>query len=90
MGEPMNDRQLLKRKAESLNEAEAAQVLEYIDALEARREPQVKADAADDELLRTLSEAIENRRARVVIEWDRIRRRADHRALMMTATKRPA
>jgi len=74
------NRQVLKHKAESLSEPEIAEVLDYINIMESLREQASKPDLFDDELMNLLADALENRRARVVTEWDRVRRRADNRA----------
>ncbi len=81
MGESTNNRQLLKRKTETLNEAETAAVLDYISMIESLREPPAVGNLLDDDIVKSLEEARENRRARVVFEWDRIRRRADNFAV---------
>jgi hypothetical protein len=46
-------------------------------------EPEIKEVL--DELLNLLADALENRRARMVSEWERVRRKADHRASYFTA-----
>lgn len=81
MGESTNNRQLLKRKTETLTEAETAAVLDYISMIESLREPPALGNLFDDDIVMALEEARENRRARVVFEWDRIRRRADNFAV---------
>ncbi len=81
MGESTNNRQLLKRKTETLTEAESAAVLDYISMIESLREPPALGNLFDDDIVKSLEEARENRRARVVFEWDRIRRRADNFAV---------
>ena len=81
MGEPTNNRQLLRRKTETLTEAETAAVLDYISMIESLREVTATGDFFDDDIVKSLEEARENRRARVVFEWDRIRRRADNFAV---------
>jgi hypothetical protein len=80
MGEQTNNRQALKLKAETLTDAETSAVLDYIEMIQSLREPALRSEAADDDLVNLLSEAQENRRARVVMEWDRVRLRADTRA----------
>ena len=80
MGDRITNRQVLKRKAESLSEPEIAEVLDYIHIMESLREQAGKPDLFDDELMNLLADALENRRARVVTEWDRVRRRADNHA----------
>jgi hypothetical protein len=51
-------------------------------------EQAVKPDLFDDELMNLLVDALENRRARVVTEWDRVRRKADHRAFMYASSRK--
>jgi hypothetical protein len=88
MGERISNRQALKRKAETLTEAEILEVLDYINIMESMAEQAVKPDLFDDELMNLLVDALENRRARVVTEWDRVRRKADHRAFMYTSSRK--
>ena len=80
MGERVTNRQVLRYKADTLSETEIAEVLDYINIMESLREQANKPDLFDDELMNLLADALENRRARVVTEWDRVRRRADTRA----------
>lgn len=87
MGERMTNRQLLKVKADSLTETEITEVLDYISIMESLREQASKPDLFDDELINLLANALENRRARGVTEWDRVRRRADTRALAFAASR---
>jgi hypothetical protein len=87
MGERITNRQVLKRKAETLSEPEIAEVLDYINIMESLREQARKPDLFDDELMNLLGDALENRRARVVTEWDRVRRRADTRASTFVSRK---
>jgi len=88
MGERITSRQALKRKAESLTDAEVSEVLDYINIMESLREQATKPDLFDDELMNLLVDAVENRRARGVAEWDRIRRKADNRAAMIASVRR--
>lgn len=88
MGERITNRQMLKGKAETLTEAEIAEVLDYITIMESLREQANKPDLFDDELVNLLADALENRRARVVSEWDRIRRKADHKAAMFATARK--
>jgi hypothetical protein len=88
MGEGSNNRQLLKLKADNLTEAEIAEVLDYIYIMESLKEQAKKPDLFDDELVNLLEDALENRRARVVSEWDRVRRKADYRASSFAASRR--
>jgi hypothetical protein len=88
MGERITNRQVLRRKAETLSEPEIAEVLDYINIMESLREQASKPDLFDDELMNLLADALENRRARVVTEWDRVRRRADTRASTFVASRK--
>jgi hypothetical protein len=88
MGERITSRQALRRKAETLSDAEVAEVLDYINIMESLREQAVKPDLFDDELMNLLADAVENRRARVVAEWERVRRKADNRAAMIATARR--
>lgn len=88
MGEQITNRQLLQRKAETLSEAESEDVLDYITTIESSRQQSAVSDTFDDELVSFLSDAVENRRARTVSEWDRIRRKADTRAFNLAASGR--
>jgi hypothetical protein len=68
MGDRITNRQVLKRKAESLSEPEIAEVLDYIHIMESLREQAGKPELFDDELMNLLADALENRRARVVTD----------------------
>jgi hypothetical protein len=87
MGDRITNRQSLKFKAETLSEPEIAEVLDYINIMESLRDQASKPDLFDDELMNLLAGALENRRARVVSEWDRVRRRADTRASSFASRK---
>ena len=86
MGDRITNRQVLKHKAESLSEI--AEVLDYIHIMESLREQAGKPDLFDDELMNLLADALENRRARVVTEWDRVRRRADNHASTFVSARK--
>jgi hypothetical protein len=88
MGDRITNRQALKRKAETLTEAEILEVLDYINIMETMREQASKPDLFDDELMNLLVDALENRRARVVTEWERVRRKADNRAFMYATSRK--
>ncbi|HXG93765.1 MAG TPA: hypothetical protein VNN73_15580 [Blastocatellia bacterium] len=87
MGDLITNRQALKSKVDSLSDAEIAEVMDYINIMQSLREQADKPDLFDDELMTMLADALENRRARVVTEWDRVRRRADNRAAMFATPK---
>jgi hypothetical protein len=88
MGDRITNRHLLRRKADTLSEPEIAEVLDYINIMESLREQANKPDLFDDELMNLLADALENRRARVVSEWDRVRRRADTRASSFVSSRK--
>jgi hypothetical protein len=88
MGERMTNCQLLKCKADTLSEAELAEVIDYINIMESLREQAGRPDLFDDELVNLLADALENRRARIVAEWDRVRRKADTRAMSIAASRK--
>jgi hypothetical protein len=76
----LNQRQFLASKLEALSESEVGEVLDYISTIESERRPRTSAASSDDELLTTLAEARENRRARQAFEWEAVRRKAEKRA----------
>ena len=88
MGDRITNRQVLRRKADTLSEPEIAEVLDYINIMESLRDQANKPDLFDDELMNLLADALENRRARVVSEWDRVRRRADTRASSFVSSRK--
>lgn len=88
MGDRITNRQVLRRKADTLSEPEIAEVLDYINIMESLRDQANKPDLFDDELMNLLADALENRRARVVSEWDRVRRRADTRASSFISSRK--
>ena len=88
MRERVTNRQVLRYKADTLSDTEIAEVLDYINIMESLREQANKPDLFDDELMNLLADALENRRARVVTEWDRVRRRADTRASSFAVSRK--
>jgi hypothetical protein len=54
----MNNRQLLKEKADTLTEVEISEVLEYIVIMESLRDQRIDPDPLDEIMLRLLSEAV--------------------------------
>jgi hypothetical protein len=68
------------REIDKLNEHEALAVLDYISELLSTRLPKPKENPLNDELILTLSDAYENKRARQVYEWERVRRQNVQRA----------
>jgi hypothetical protein len=63
-----------------LNEHEASAVLDYISELLSTRSPKSKDIQINDDLIVSLSDAYENKRARQVFEWERVRRQNVQRA----------
>jgi len=81
MANNVNQRQFLALKLEAMSEAEVGEVLDYVSTLESKRRPRTAASVGEDELLTTLVDARENRRARQAYEWETVRRKAERRAL---------
>ncbi len=63
-----------------INEPENSKVLEYISETPASRNPKSKENLNNDDLIVSLSDAYENKRARQVFEWERVRRQNVQRA----------
>lgn len=59
---------------DKLNENETSAVLEYISELLTSRSPKPIENLPGDDLIMTLGDAYENKRARQVFEWERVRR----------------
>jgi len=62
------------REINKLNETEASAVLNYISTLLTKRISKLKENQTNDDLVLSLSDAYENKRARQVVEWERVRR----------------
>jgi hypothetical protein len=75
-----NQRQFLAVKLEAMSEAEVGEVLDYVSAMESKRRTRMAPTVGEDELLATLVDARENRRARQAYEWEVVRRKAERRA----------
>lgn len=64
-----------------LNEIESLAVLDYISGLLTKRRSKSKSVQSNDDLIVSLTDAHENKRARQVFEWERVRRQnAQHAA----------
>jgi hypothetical protein len=63
------------REIDKLNENEALAVFDYIANLLSARMPKPSKNPINDELIATLADAKENKRARQVVEWEKVRRR---------------
>jgi hypothetical protein len=80
MADRDTERERLYAKISSLTDGEVAELLDYVTIMETMR---VQLDAPgrfEDELVAVLAESRESLRARTVVEWDRIRRRAERAA----------
>jgi hypothetical protein len=80
MADTVNQRQFLALKLEALSESEVGEVLDYISVIESTRRSKSAPSAIDDEVMTTLADARENRRARQAFEWEAVRRKAEKRA----------
>ena len=80
MANNVNQRQFLALKLDAMSEAELGEVLDYVSALESKRRTKPASAVGEDELLATLVDARENRRARQAYEWEIVRRKAERRA----------
>ena len=68
------------REIDKLNEKESLAVLDYISDLLSTRLPKSKENFTNDDIIVSLCDAVENKRARQVFEWERVRRKNLHRA----------
>jgi len=59
---------------DKLNEQETSAVLDYISEILQTRNPKPIEKLQSDDLIVTLSDAYENKRAQQVFEWERVRR----------------
>jgi hypothetical protein len=80
MANTTNPRQFLASKLEALSETEVGEVLDYISTMESDRRVKTTSVTLDDEVVMTLADARENRRARQAFEWEAVRRKAEKRA----------
>ena len=80
MANNVNQRQFLAVKLEALSESEVGEVLDYISTMESKKRARTAPLVLEDELLATLVDARENRRARQAFEWEATRRKAEKRA----------
>jgi hypothetical protein len=86
MANNANPRQFLALKLEALSEAEVGEVLDYISTMESKNRARTAPSVSEDELLATLADAQENRRARQAYEWEVVRRKAERRAAARVGT----
>ena len=86
MANNVNPRQFLALKLEALSESEVGEVLDYISAMESKKRAKAAPPVSEDELLTSLADAQENRRARQAFEWEAVRRKAERRAAARAGT----
>ena len=86
MANNVNPRQFLTLKLEALSETEVGEVLDYISTMESKKRIRTAPSVPDDELLASLADAPENRRARQAHEWEVVRRKAERRAAARVGT----
>ncbi len=63
------------REIDKLNENEALAVFDYIANILSARTKNPSKNLINDDLITTLADANENKRARQVVEWEKVRRR---------------
>ena len=71
--------QNIASEVDKLNENETLAVLQYISQLLSKRISQQKNNLPNDDLIVSLSDAYENKRARQVFEWEKVRRQTVQR-----------
>lgn len=62
------------KEFDKLNEHDTSAVLNFISELPSTRNPKLIEIQPNDDLIVSLSDAYENKRARQVFEWERVRR----------------
>ncbi len=68
------------REIDKLNEHETSAVLDNISEIVSTRSLKPIENLPNDDLIKSLSDAYENKRARQVFEWERVRRQNVQRA----------
>ncbi|HET6862203.1 MAG TPA: hypothetical protein VFH91_04125 [Pyrinomonadaceae bacterium] len=86
MGNTMSQRQSLASKLDALSETELQEVLDYVSMIESMRRSMGATTGNEEELLTTLADAHENRRARQAFEWESVRRKAERRAAVRASS----
>lgn len=74
------NKQNIAVEIDKLNEKEAVAVANYISQILTSRIAKSKDNQSTDDLIHSLSDAYENKRARQVFEWERARRQNAQRA----------
>lgn len=77
MGKRLTDRERLLFKVDRLTDTEVRELLDYVSIMETMKQQERDPEQFEDELLNLLASAHENRRARVVFEWEGIRRQSN-------------
>lgn len=72
--------QIIVSEINKLNENESLAVAAYISQLLSKRISKQKDNFSNDDLIVSLSDAYENKRARQVLEWEKVRRQNALRA----------
>jgi hypothetical protein len=73
--------QNIASEIDKLNDNETNAVVNYISQLLSNRISKSKEPKSGDDLILSLSDAYENRRARQVVEWERVRRQNAQRTV---------
>ncbi len=73
-------KQTIVGEIDKLNETETLAVVNYISQILSKRLQKSKDARTNDDLIVSLSDAYENRRARQVFEWEKARRQNVYRA----------
>ena len=73
--------QNIASQIDKLNENETLAVAGYISQLLSKRNSKQKDNFSNDDLIVSLSDAYENKRARQVFEWEKVRRQNAQRAV---------
>ncbi len=73
--------QNIANEIDKLNDNDAIAVVNYISQLLSNRISKSKESKSGDDLILSLSDAYENRRARQVVEWEKVRRQNAQRSV---------
>lgn len=74
------EKQNIEREINKLNENETLAVVNYISQLLSTRISKQTENSTNDDVIVSLSDAYENKRARQVFEWEKVRRQNVQRA----------
>ncbi len=83
MAKRHTERQHLSSQIDLLNDVEIKKVLDYVSHIQSARRTRSSSLPQEDELITMLAAAHENERARQAFEWEKTRRRAEHRAVLV-------